>query len=104
MTAPVTASERDLRTLAGIVSDHRADLPAEGLPPSLLADLMGQIRCDAVTFDGFDSGRQAYWFGQEIPPSDACSSTTTWIGRTGSITGTANPAATPTAPATCAAS
>ena len=29
MTAPVTASERDLRTLAGIVSDHRADLPAE---------------------------------------------------------------------------
>ena len=39
MIAPVTASERDLRTLAGIVSDDRADLPAEGLPPSLLADL-----------------------------------------------------------------
>jgi len=72
MTAPVTASERDLRTLAGIVSDHRADLPAEGgLPPSLLADLMGQIRCDAVTFFGMDSGRRAYWFGQDIPPSDA---------------------------------
>jgi hypothetical protein len=44
MTAPVTASGRDLRTLAGIVSDHRDDLPAEGLPPSLLADLMSQIR------------------------------------------------------------
>ena len=27
MTAPVTASGRDLRTLAGIVSDHRDDLP-----------------------------------------------------------------------------
>ncbi len=36
------ASERDLRTLAGIISDHPADLPAEGLPPSL----MSQIRCD----------------------------------------------------------
>jgi DNA-binding CsgD family transcriptional regulator len=71
MTAPVTASERDLRTLAGIVSDHRADLPAEGLPPSLLVDLMGQIRCDAVTFFGMDSGRRAYRFGQDIPPSDA---------------------------------
>ena len=70
MTAPVTASERDLRTLAGIVSDHRADLPAEGLPPSLLVDLMGQIRCDAVTFFGMDSGRRAYRFGQDIPPSD----------------------------------
>ena len=48
MTAPVTASERDLRALAAIVSEDRADLPAdEGLPASLLADLMGQIRCDA---------------------------------------------------------
>ena len=59
MTAPVTASERDLRTLAGIISDDRPDVPArEGLPPSLLADLMSQIRCDVITFAGFDSGRQ----------------------------------------------
>ena len=104
MTAPVTASERDLRTLAGIVSDHRADLPAEGLPPSLLADLMGQIRCDEVTFVGMDSGRQADWFGQDIPAHRCYPRTRTWSGRTGSSTGTANPAATPTAPATCAAS
>ena len=69
MTAPVTASERDLRTLAGIVSDDRTDLPAEGLPLSLLADLMGQIRCDFVSFEGFDSDRQAIWFVQEIPIS-----------------------------------
>ena len=67
MTAPMTASERDLRTLAGIVSDYRADLPAEGLPPSLLVDLMGQIRCDALSLDGRDSGRQTYWFSQVIP-------------------------------------
>jgi DNA-binding CsgD family transcriptional regulator len=65
------ASERDLRTLAGIVSDHRADLPEAGLPLSLLADLMGQIRCDYVSFEGLDSGRHAQWFWQEIPiPAD----------------------------------
>jgi DNA-binding CsgD family transcriptional regulator len=68
MSTPVRASERDLRALAGIVSQDRPDLPAEGLPPSLLADLMGQIRCDALAFGGFDSGGQAYWFGQNIPP------------------------------------
>ena len=61
------ASERDLRTLAGIVSDDRADLPAVGLPLSLLADLMGQIRCDFVSFEGLDSGQPALWFWQEIP-------------------------------------
>ena len=67
MTAPVTASERDLRALAGIVNDHRADLPAEGVPPSLLADLMGQIRCDVVMFSGMDSGQQMFRFGQAVP-------------------------------------
>jgi hypothetical protein len=30
MTSPVTVSERDLRTLLGIVSDGRSDLPAVG--------------------------------------------------------------------------
>ena len=55
MKAPVTPSERDLRTLAGIVSDYRADVPAQGLPVSLLSDLMSQIRCDAISFEGFDS-------------------------------------------------
>ena len=68
MTAPVTVSERDLRILAGIVSDHRPDLPADdGLPPSLLADLMDQIRCDAVSFSAFDSARERQWFRQDIP-------------------------------------
>ena len=67
MRAPLTGSERDLVALAGIVSEDRPDLPADGgLPESLLADLMGQIRCDGVDLLGFDSGRQAFWFGQEI--------------------------------------
>jgi DNA-binding CsgD family transcriptional regulator len=70
MSTPVRASDRDLRALAGIISDPRADLPAEGLPPSLLADLMGQIRCDVLWFTGYDSGRQAFRFGQEVPAID----------------------------------
>ena len=49
MTAPVTVRERDLRALAGIVSEDRPDMPdGEGLPLSLLAELTGQIRCDAI--------------------------------------------------------
>ena len=73
MSTPVRASDRDLRALAGIVSEDRADLPdGEGLPPSLLADLMGQIRCDILSLDGWDTGRQMCWFSQEIPSfSDA---------------------------------
>jgi DNA-binding CsgD family transcriptional regulator len=67
MRGPMTASERDLRTLAGIVSESRPDLPEAGLPESLLADLMGQIRCDVIAFEGFDSERQETWFLQSIP-------------------------------------
>ncbi len=68
MTVAARASDRDLRALAGIVSEHRPDTPAaDGLPPSLLADLAGQIRCDVVGFAGFDSGRRHTWFLQSIP-------------------------------------
>ena len=71
MTAPVRASERDLRALAAIVSEDRADLPdGEGVPPSLLVDLMGQIRCDALSLDGWDSEQQVCWFRQQIPSGD----------------------------------
>ena len=103
MTAPVTASERDLRTLAGIVSDHRADLPAEGLPPSLLADLMDQIRCDVIRFGGFDSGRQESWFVQVMPDGGEAV-VEDGAGELAVATGTANCAVIPTGPATCAAS
>ena len=68
MTAPVAASERDVRVLAAIVSENRPDVPAEGgLPPSLLAELMGQIRCDVIAFGGFDSRRQETWSVQSMP-------------------------------------
>jgi hypothetical protein len=46
MAAAVLPREQDLRRLAGIVSEHRDDIPAHGVPLSLLADIAGQIRCD----------------------------------------------------------
>jgi DNA-binding CsgD family transcriptional regulator len=67
MTAPVTVSERDLHTLLGIVSDNRGDIPAAGLPLSLLAQLKDQIRCDDLNFVGHDTARQAVWFDQAVP-------------------------------------
>jgi DNA-binding CsgD family transcriptional regulator len=69
-------SDLDLRTLAGIVQEERTDVPEQGLPPSLLGDLMGQIRCDDITVAGFDSHRQAWWLaqtasgGEEAPDED----------------------------------
>jgi DNA-binding CsgD family transcriptional regulator len=61
MSTPIRASGQDLRALASIVSQDRADLPdGEGLPPSLLADLMSHIRCDEISLERYDSGRQAY--------------------------------------------
>jgi DNA-binding CsgD family transcriptional regulator len=72
MCTPVRASDRDLRALAAIVSQDRLDQPdGEGLPPSLLADLMAQIRCEDISLERCDSGRQAYSVLQLIPaPSD----------------------------------
>ena len=70
MAAPVLPRERDLRRLAGIVSEHRDDIPAHGVPLSLLADIAGQIRCDVISFEGFDSGREVTWFIDPIPAHD----------------------------------
>ena len=68
MTIAVTGSDRGLGALAAIVGEDRPDAPAkEGLPPSLLADLIGQIRCDVIALAGLDSGRRETWFMQSIP-------------------------------------
>jgi len=72
MRTPVRASDRALRTLAAIVSQDRPDLPAEGLPLSLLADLKDQIRCDETIFEDYDSARQTGWFSQVIPGGPHC--------------------------------
>ncbi len=72
VVAPVVASERDLRALAAIVSENRPDLPdGEGLPLSLLADLTGQIRCDQICLERYDSGQRRGRCLQAIPaPTD----------------------------------
>jgi DNA-binding CsgD family transcriptional regulator len=70
MSAPVMASEQDLNTLAGIVTDYRADLPAQGLPESLLGDLMDLIHCDVALLEGLDSRRRETWLKQSIPSRD----------------------------------
>jgi DNA-binding CsgD family transcriptional regulator len=70
MSSLVTASEADLCKLAAIVTAKREDLPPAGLPLSLLSDLMDEIRCDAVSFAGFDTARQGFWFSQGLPEDD----------------------------------
>ena len=64
---PVAARGRDLRALARIVTDDRGELPAEGLAPSLLSDLVQLIGCDFLVFGGTDSSEQVDWFGQTVP-------------------------------------
>jgi DNA-binding CsgD family transcriptional regulator len=66
MVTRLMPSDRDLRTLAGIVSQQRPELPEVGLPLSLLSDLAAQVPCDYVLFQGFDSGRQSSWFTQGL--------------------------------------
>jgi DNA-binding CsgD family transcriptional regulator len=70
MTAPLMVSELDVHKLLGIISDDHDDLPAAGLPRSLLRDLTDVVRCDAVSFFELDSSRQASGFGQYIPAED----------------------------------
>jgi DNA-binding CsgD family transcriptional regulator len=70
MGSSLSVSDLDLRTLAGIVAENRTDGAAQGLPPSLLSDLMGQIHCDELTVAGFDSHRQAWWLTQVGPGGD----------------------------------
>jgi DNA-binding CsgD family transcriptional regulator len=66
----LTASEKELRTLAGMVSDERSDLPAEGLPLSLLSELKEQIPCDFMLCHGYDTTLQRHWFAQQVPEDD----------------------------------
>jgi DNA-binding CsgD family transcriptional regulator len=73
MSSLTTASEADLCRLAAIVTAKREDLPPQGLPLSLLSDLMDQIRCDGLSFAGFDSAGQDFWFCQGLPEDDGIS-------------------------------
>jgi DNA-binding CsgD family transcriptional regulator len=74
MSTPVRASDQDLRALAAIVSQDRPDQPdgAGLLPPSLVADLMDQIRCEALSLERYDAGRQVHrWLQGSDADDDA---------------------------------
>jgi DNA-binding CsgD family transcriptional regulator len=64
MTGRLTVRGRDLRALAGMVSEDRGEPAAAGLAPSLLSDLLGLIRSDYLAFNGLDSRQQAHWLEQ----------------------------------------
>src|ERR1700722_1465353 len=70
VVARVSPSEGDLRSLAGLVSEDRSDLPAQGLPLSLLSDLKDQIPCDFLLCEGYDTTLKQYWFTQQISEGD----------------------------------
>lgn len=68
MSAGVDLRDRDLRALAGVVTEDRCDVPPTvGLAPSLLADLKSQIPCDVIAFTEFDSRQQGCSFVQALP-------------------------------------
>jgi DNA-binding CsgD family transcriptional regulator len=71
MTERMTVSELDLHRLLGIATGHLGDLPAEGLPLSLLSDLAGLIRCDEASFFLLDSGARAGSTLQKVPAEDS---------------------------------
>jgi DNA-binding CsgD family transcriptional regulator len=60
------AGEPELVALAKIAGQERADLPPDGIPVSLLQDLMEHISCDRITVTGMDSTRQTAWFRQAL--------------------------------------
>ncbi len=80
MSTPIRASDQDLRALAAIVSQDRPDQPdGEGLlPPSLLADLMDQIRCHGISLERYDTGRQVHRHLQGADEDDHAGPSEDW--------------------------
>jgi DNA-binding CsgD family transcriptional regulator len=70
MTARLSVTERDLRSLLDIVNADRDDSAATALPSSLLIDLMGLVRCEGVTFAGLDSTQMVTWAVQGQPTAE----------------------------------
>jgi DNA-binding CsgD family transcriptional regulator len=74
ISTPVGADGQDVRALAAIVSQDRPDRPTgpELLPPSLVADLIGQISCDGISIERFDTRRQVHsWLQGSDADDDA---------------------------------
>jgi DNA-binding CsgD family transcriptional regulator len=66
MEPAILAGHDELVTLAELVSRKRQDIPAQGVPVSLLADVMRQVGCHRLIVVGHDPGREETWFRQGI--------------------------------------
>jgi DNA-binding CsgD family transcriptional regulator len=66
MAPAVAAGHDELVKLAELVSRDRSDLPAQGVPVSLLADVMRQVGCHRLIVVGYDQSRNTTWFRQGI--------------------------------------
>src|SRR5262249_31720046 len=66
MKPAILAGHDELVTLAEMVSRNRQDIPAKGVPVSLLADVMRQVGCHRLIVVGYDPGREETWFRQGI--------------------------------------
>jgi DNA-binding CsgD family transcriptional regulator len=60
------AGEPELVALARIAGQERADLPSDGIPVSLLQDLMEHVSCDRISVTGMDSTHESAWFRQAL--------------------------------------
>lgn len=67
MTGPVSVTERDVHSLLRIVTDEREEASGDGLPWSLLTDLIEQIPSDGLSFTGLDSRQRTGLFDQALP-------------------------------------
>ena len=76
MSSPSTLMDGDLLALAAIINAERPDVPEEGLPPSLLADLARQIRCDAIAFAHFDAAQRTAGSAQLMEDRSECATLT----------------------------
>jgi hypothetical protein len=70
MSTSFVGGDHELRSLAALVNQERGDLPAVGVPLSLLSALKDQIPCDFVLFEGYDTRRNLHWFAQQVPEDD----------------------------------
>jgi DNA-binding CsgD family transcriptional regulator len=70
MSTPVLDTEPDVMALADVTARDRSDVPAQGLPSSLLSDLARLIPCDRISVSGYDSVQELTWFRQALENGD----------------------------------
>lgn len=64
---PIAVSTKDLGSSAGIRPLMAPTHLIGGITSVPVSDLLANIRCDALLFQGFDRKRRSTWFSKEIP-------------------------------------